>query len=200
MNNVLKIAVVVLLVAAVGLAVFATREAIALKTKNTALQQSLEKTKEDLASTNRIAFTLPYDAYSMNRLSYEPDTNMLYIPELKVRVPYTAAAKSLLYAMRSDELDEGTLEADVITDNYVPPQEEMILNCTHFLRLKIEDNQSPYNPAEKATSFKLGDGRVLQVYYFTGELEGNDQCKKTYEMFEVYPKDFVNAFKGVESY
>lgn len=189
----------ILLIVFGGFALYAVKQINNLKNGDSSLQASVKKNTEDLEATNRAAFTLPYEGYSSRRLTFDAESNRLYLPELKIKVPYSEKARSLLYSLRDNSDGGKALEADVTTDAYMPPQEMTILACADFLRLKIEDKQSPYNPAEKATSFKLGDGRTLQVYSFTGELEGNDQCKKTYED-GVSPKDFVEAFNGVESY
>ncbi len=193
--------VLVLLVASIGFVAFDTNQQIKnLKSENTALRAETKKNTEEIVATNTRAYALPYEAYSLRRLAYDITSNTLYIPELRIKVPYTEKARSLLYTLREDLEGGPATEADITTDAYMNPQEETTLACTNFLRLKVEDKQDPYNPAEKATSFTLQDNRTLQVYYFTGELEGNDQCKKSYEMSSVLPKDFVEAFKGVESY
>lgn len=139
-------------------------------------------------------------AYTTKHLAYEPSTNMLYLPELRIKIPYNNLSKSLTYSMRQNEKNVEISEADVSSDKFMPSPDITQYDCSNFLRLKIEDRQNPYNPAEKAYSYELSDGRKLQVYVFSGELEGNRECKVLYGTQQIYPQDFIKAFKDVQSY
>lgn len=199
-NSKLMPVILVVLVLGIGLfALFLYQQISTLKSENNNLAALIQQNKEALNATDKRLLNAPFEAYTLKRLSYDSTSNMLFIPELNIKVPYTDKAGSLLYAPRLENDETTSKELDVVTSKYLPPSEQTQHFCANFLRLKIEDQQNPYNPAEVATSFKLRDGRTLQVYYFTGELEGNDQCKKSYEA-SVAPKDFVEVFTNVESY
>ncbi|HEU5121213.1 MAG TPA: hypothetical protein VFT59_00060 [Candidatus Saccharimonadales bacterium] len=202
MNRTTKISFLVLLLLLVtgsALAAYSMMEIRDLKSENSSLKSDIAKNKEEIETTNRIAFSLPHEAYSLRRLALGADEDKLYMPELKIRIPYSSDARSLLYTLRTD-LGEEIEEVDVTTDKFMPPQESTTLNCSLILRLKIEDKQNPYNPAEKATSFKLNNGKTLQVYAFTGGVEDDSQCKQLYTQQNFDPGTFVKAFENVESY
>lgn len=137
---------------------------------------------------------------SQKRLSYDPNSKMLYLPELSIKLPYNETSGSLVYSMRMDENGVASDEIDVSSDKFLRPGGLTQLDCTQFLRLKIEDSANPYNPAEQAYTYKLQDGRSLQVYVFSGDLEGNKECLNEYEAQKVYPKDYLEAFEAVQSY
>lgn len=137
---------------------------------------------------------------SQKHLSYDPNSKMLYLPELSIKLPYSETSASLVYSIRMDENGAESDEIDVSSDKFLRPGGLTQLDCTQFLRLKIEDNANPYNPAEQAYTYKLQDGRSLQVYVFSGELEGNKECLNEYEAQPIYPKDYLQAFESVQSY
>jgi len=201
MNKTINIVLLILLlVGLVAFTAYSIKEILDLKSNNSSLESKTSKNNEDIKSMNRIAFSLPYEAYNLRRLSFDSSLDKLYMPELKIRVPYSSNARSLLYTLRSDEAGNETNEVDVVTDKLIPTQEETTLDCTTILRLKIEDEQNPYSPAEKATSFKLKNGKTLQVYAFSGGQEGNNKCKKLYEQQDINSQNFAKSFNGVESY
>ncbi|HYF96697.1 MAG TPA: hypothetical protein VD947_01515 [Patescibacteria group bacterium] len=137
---------------------------------------------------------------SQKRLSYDPNSKMLYLPELSIKLPYNEDSASLVYSLRLDENGAESDEVDISSDKFSRPGGLTQLDCTQFLRLKVEDSANPYNPAEQAYTYKLQDGRTLQVYVFSGELEGNHECKDFYEAQQIYPKDYIKAFEAVQSY
>ena len=163
-------------------------------------QNQLSIRSEDFSKALVAQRTAIDQIYNHKYLYYEPSSNELYLPELRIKIPYNTASKSLLYSMRLDEKGSENQEADISTNKFSPPPDETQLDCTQFLRLKIEDKQNPYNPAEWARTYKLKNGLSLKVYVFSGELEGNSQCKNYYDAQGVYPKDFLKAFDDVQSY
>lgn len=200
MNKALKFILVLLVVVIGGVVVYQQMQIKQLKDDTTAIQAEVKKNAESIAATDRAAFFLPYSAYSLQRMAYNATTNTLYIPELKVKIPYSDLASTLLYSPRFNGANGSAGDVDVTTDSFAPPQETTQLNCTNIIRLKVEDKPNPYNPAEKATTYDLGGGKKLQVYVFSGELEGNSQCKNAYEAQKIDTQEFAKAFAGASSY
>lgn len=199
MKNYINTALLLLIIVLVGvMAVLFNNQNQALKDKNSSLESSINTTKDSLDKLQSFVSGLP--PANLKRLVYEPSSNMLYLPDLKIKVPYNADSASLMYSTREDETDNNNLMVDINTDKLPSADIVTQLDCRNILRLKIEPKPNPFNPAEIPTSFKLNDGRTLQVYAFSGELEGNNECKMQYENLGIFPKDFVKVFKGVESY
>lgn len=160
----------------------------------------LDKRTKEFSET---FFTQSTDIEQMRnakQLAYDPSSNMLYFPELRIKLPYSSLARSFSYSMRLDDKNNEIQEADVASNRFQPSPDLTVLDCTHFLRLSIEDKPNPYNPAEKPYSYNLNDGRKLQIYVFTGELDGNRECKIQYDSQRINPTDFLKAFTGVQSY
>lgn len=186
MNNKIFLSVTVPLL--VGLIGFATL-LIFMFVRVNSLDSKLDRaeTKIELLQNNQQG--------QAGHVAVDPLGEKVYIPELKIRLPFTSLAKTFTYSTRTDKDGGSVIEADVSSDLYTYPDRMLVKNCGNLVRLKIEDKQNPYNPHEKPTTVNLVDGRKLQVYEFVNEKSCNDSWSAS-----ISPEPVANAFKGAESY
>ena len=200
-NNKNRIILVALLVLIGLVSLYSLSQITKLSSDNSSLRSAIAKNMNLSEGVQRQALIAPYQGYSPQRLAYEASTNKLYMPELRIRVPYSPEARTLLYTVNTDKNGEDASGVTLMTSRFTPPQTETTLDCTAIMRLSIEDKPNSFNPADKpAGSYKLKDGRTVQAYYNTGDLEGNSQCRKLYQAQNVSPENFAKVFTGVESY
>ncbi|MCA9325389.1 hypothetical protein KDA23_04985 [Candidatus Saccharibacteria bacterium] len=145
-----------------------------------------------------------HDLYSSNYTNHvvaDKDGKYVYMPELRIKMPFSSLARSITYGIRgeddpyndSDPIQSG--EVDVSSTAYQYPERELTLNCGILVRLKIENKQHPYNPSEKPHTVKLADGRNLQVYEFVNA----NECQDSWDS-SINPGQIVDIFKKAESY
>lgn len=126
----------------------------------------------------------------------DPLGSLVYIPELRIKLPLNDATKTLLYSMRSDkQISDSATEADVTSSFFVPPDKQTVMNCSNLVRLKVEAKANPYSPHEKPTSVTLTGGRTLQVYESFNLKECTDAWNNS-----ISPATIAAEFKNAQSY
>jgi hypothetical protein len=164
-----------------------------LSQKITGLQKT-SVSQDDLAAAQRMQNNSLVAVTQAARPLISKNADVLYLPELRIQVPYSRLASSLLYSLRDEEGDGNTLsqtaETDVRTSFYTYPEKPTRIDCGDEVRLKFEASPHPYNPHEKPTSVKLDDGRTLQIYELVNEPECTDTWNRT-----INPSELVAIFK-----
>lgn len=125
----------------------------------------------------------------------DPIASVVYIPELRIKLPYNVVTKTIQYSPRMDQKGAETEELDVSSAKYIAPEKMTRVNCSDLVRLKVEAQPSPYNPNEKATSVNLVDGRTLQIY----EAINQDECTDSWST-TISPSTLASEFKQAQSY
>jgi hypothetical protein len=130
-----------------------------------------------------------------------PEGNFVYIPELRLKLPYDPVSKYLAYGIRSDGTGEvfrnNDKEADVTSSRFTPPAKPTRMDCSALARIKIEDKSNAYSPHEKPSSVKLADGRTLWIY----EPTGLDECETAWSLSaSPSPAAVAAEFQKAQSY
>ena len=159
--------------------------------------QRTSASKDDLAASQRLLNGSISNVFGAEKPVMDAQTLSVYLPEFKIKLPYNSTTKTIAYTLRNDNNPRSNdpAEADVTSTRYVAPEKETVVDCSDFLRLKIEAAPHTYSPHEKATSVKLADGRTLQIYEAINEAE----CTQSWNIF-ISPAALADVFKQAESY
>lgn len=135
---------------------------------------------------------------------WDTGTDFVYLPEFRIKLPFTPVSKSLTYEMRGefDELFTGNPssssqipEADLYSTHYIYPQQPATADCGVMVRIKLEAKPDAYSPHEKPSTVKLADGRTLQVYESVDE----KSCQRSWDS-SVSPSVVAKQLQRAQSY
>lgn len=190
-----KLGLIVILIVAVQLVT------LGLMLKNYSLLSETKKSvtiiKQEQATIAATAIGASAQA-SSERVVVDAVGSVVYIPELRIKLPLNDVTRTIAYDTRSfgaNGKPATNPDVDVSSAKYLAPQSETRINCSDFVRLKLEPNPSPYSPHEKPTSVQLSDGRTLQVYESINEKE----CVQSWAI-TISPSTLANEFKNAQSY
>jgi hypothetical protein len=159
----------------------------------------LSKLQDDNRGNYAMAVNKAAYGLAEEKAVIDPITPQVYLPELRIKLPFDSVSKTIAYQMRNvypgTKMGPG-LEADVISTKYVPPPELTRVDCSNFVRLKLEAEPNPYSPHEKPTSVKLADGRTLQVY----ELVNEPECNSSWYYSGISPSMMAQEFTKAQTY
>jgi hypothetical protein len=167
------------------------------------LSSDLARYNDDLTNVAETALTRTAMQSMMianERAVVDPVGSLVYLPEFKIKLPLNDVSKTIAYTMRdngsSDSVTPASPEADVTSFIFPLPGRQTTMDCSKFVRLKLETKPAPYSPHEKATSVKLADGQTLQIYEFV-----NDHvCAKYWNQSPVKPSALAAEFLKAKSY
>ncbi len=176
---------------------------IALVVKN---DSDLNNNKKSVAMLNRGLEQLSPNAFdrslaaqpSSQRAVVNPVEAVVYIPEFHIKLPLNEITKTIAYNIRSHGSDSKSAiitEADVSSTLYIQPPTQTRIDCSDYVRLKLEPKASPYNPHEESSTVVLSDSRVLQIY----ELVNEKECQTSWAN-SLSPSALAAEFKQAQVY
>lgn len=135
-------------------------------------------------------------AVGMSQPAVSVTEKRVYLPELKLALPLSDEAVSLLYSSR--QVDGGQTTYDV-TNRALASQlsagYQVQFSCTP-IRLSFENKANPFNQNEQTNpAVTLADGRVLQIYTYT-----NKACQAQWDAAKVDPATIAQLFAKATSY
>jgi hypothetical protein len=138
-------------------------------------------------------------AISFNQPAVSVSDNKVYLPDMKLSLPLTDTAFTLLYSGRQTLSNGQTATVyDVTTRSLAslsPAGFQQRLAC-YPLRLAFEAKPNPFNPHEKDNSaVKLADDRTLQIY-----ANDDEACAPQWQAANVKPDALEQAFEQATSY
>jgi hypothetical protein len=166
------------------------------------LDNDLARTNDDL--THAVGIALARSAMQSivsgnERAVIDPVNSLVYLPEFRIRLPFDDVSKTIAYAMRTNgtgDMNADGPEADVTSIAFPLPDRQTTMDCSNFVRLKLESKPKPYSPHEKTTTIKLTDGQTLQIYEFVNDSE----CSKYWNQSTVTPASLAAEFLKSKSY
>jgi hypothetical protein len=176
---------------------------LGLGVRTAQLKSELNRTNDDLTHIGQVALLRTANQSQQataERAVIDPISSSVYLPEFRVKLPYDSVSKTIAYVMRNDiGLGDATVhsapEADLTSIKFVPSDIATKVDCSSFVRLKLEAKPNPYSPHEKAVTVNLGGGKSLQVY----ETVNVKECQATWNQL-ISPSDLANELKKAESY
>lgn len=135
-------------------------------------------------------------AVGMSQPAISVTEKKVYFPELKIALPLSDEAVSLLYATRQTGNKQVTYD---ITNRALASQPsagfQTQFACTP-VRLSFEASANPFNQNEQNNAaVKLADGRTLQIYTYT-----NKACQPQWDAADVNPSKIAQLFAQATSY
>ncbi len=135
---------------------------------------------------------------SLSRVTVAPSENVVYMPELRLKLPINETTLSLVYSQRINEYEPAPRQVTVVStlaqESYVLPMPQQF-SCQP-VRLAVETKANPYNQKEIAQpAVKLADGRTLQIYAVH-----EDTCKAAWNITGADSDKIAKVFQSAQSY
>lgn len=135
-------------------------------------------------------------AVGMSQPAVSVTEKKIYFPELKLVVPLSDDAVSILYSGR--QVGSGQTTYDITNRTLVSLPAtgyQTQFSCTP-VRLSFEAKANPFNQNEKTNAaVTLADGRTLQIYTYT-----NKACQPQWDAAKVDPAAIAQLFAKATSY
>lgn len=177
-NKWVLVLVAVLLLQSAGIAILAAKyHSLSQNDRNSDTVSSAHNRLSPQLLSNDIQ-----SVFAAEKVVFNPEDSMVYIPEFKIKLPFDDISKSLAYTMRgylpayipsnaSWNHNNTVPEADFTSTYYAHLNKTTTMDCGILARIKLEAEPKPYSPHEKPISVKLADGRTLQVYQTINQKE-----------------------------
>lgn len=188
--NVLVLAALIIM----GAAIYLTFCRINTQAK---LQDELSKSQSKVAAiqaainSNNASFKLPVVSVS---------ENVVYIPEMRIKLPLDEQSLSINYSVREVGNAKGItgVTYDVATRDFLnnAPYVTTSVSACVPVRLAFESKPNPYNPHEHPQkAVTLSDGRTLQIY-----ATSDDSCHDAWTAGQTDPLKLAALFQKAGSY
>jgi hypothetical protein len=150
-------------------------------------QQSQQLSQDSLSALNAIGMSQPAVSVTEKKI---------YFPELKLVLPLSDEATSLLYSSRQVGSGQTTYDITNRALASLPAAGYQVqFSCTP-VRLSFEAKANPFNPNEKTNpAVSLADGRTLQIYTYA-----NKACQPQWDAVKVDPAAIAQLFAKATSY
>lgn len=150
-------------------------------------QQSQQLSQDSLSALNAVGMSQPAVSVTEKKI---------YFPELKLALPLSDPATSLLYSSR--EVGSGQTTYDVTNRALasLPSAGYQTQFACSPVRLSFETKANPFNPNEQTNpAVMLADGRTLQIYTYT-----NKACQAQWNAAKVDPGAIAQLFAKATVY
>jgi len=118
-----------------------------------------------------------------------PQDNRVYVPELRITLPYNDVTKTLRYDYNNQ--DGARFYSTLLQEQ---PGEQRI-SCADMVRIKHEDKPNAYSPHQPhVVTQSLAGATPLQVYALA-----NKECTSI-AWSQITPADIANQFRQAQSY